>query len=36
MNFRRRVNGKLGSPDDAIEWMLAFKAKRREEAAAAE
>lgn len=29
MCFRRRVTGALGSPDDAIEWMLAFKAERR-------
>ena len=29
MNFRRRVTGSLGTPDDAVEWMLLFKAERR-------
>jgi len=28
MNFRRRVTGSLGSPDDAVGWMLEFKASR--------
>ena len=29
MNFRRRVTGDLGTPEEAIEWMLGYKAQRR-------
>lgn len=29
MNFRRRVTGELGSPGDAVDWMLSFKAEQR-------
>lgn len=29
MNFRRRVVGQLGSPDDAIGWMLNLKREQR-------
>lgn len=30
MNFRRRVTGQLGQPDDAVAWLADFKAKQRE------
>lgn len=29
MCFRRRVTGEMGSPGDAVEWMISFKADRR-------
>jgi hypothetical protein len=29
MCFRRRVTGELGSPENAVKWMLAFKLERR-------
>lgn len=29
MNWRRRVTGKLGSPDDAIEWLINHRATLR-------
>lgn len=29
MNFRRRVAGELGSPDDAVDWMLNLKREQR-------
>lgn len=32
MCFRRRATGQLGAPEDAIEWMLALKAKREQPA----
>ena len=31
MNYRRRVTGVLGSPQDAIEWMLSDKSGRSNE-----
>lgn len=34
MNFRRRVTGELGSPDDAVEWMRSFKSARRQSSSA--
>jgi hypothetical protein len=36
MNYRRRLTGKLGSPDDAIEWMLASMEERKQARAAVE
>lgn len=33
MNTRRRVTGELGDPADALEWSLAFWARRRRERA---
>ena len=29
MNFRRRVTGELGEPSGSVEWMLDYKAQRR-------
>lgn len=29
MCFRRRATGQLGSPEDAVEWMLALKTEQR-------
>lgn len=28
MNFRRKITGELGKPEDAIEWMLNYKKNR--------
>lgn len=33
MNTRRRVTGALGSPEDAVEWAVNFRAQRRAAAA---
>lgn len=29
MNARRRVEGFLGEPEEAIAWLLAYRARRR-------
>lgn len=29
MNARRRVTGELGRPEDAVEWLLEYRAARR-------
>ncbi|ATI15729.1 hypothetical protein [Bordetella phage vB_BbrM_PHB04] len=33
MNYRRRVLGVLGAPEDAVQWMLDHRAARRAQAA---
>ena len=30
MNFRRKITGELGKPEDAVEWMKNYKAKIKE------
>jgi hypothetical protein len=32
MNARRRVTGELGRPEDAVDWLLQYRASRREAA----
>lgn len=31
MNARRRVEGVLGNPEEAIDWLLTYRARRRQE-----
>lgn len=29
MNFRRRISGSLGTPDEALEWIAAYRREKR-------
>lgn len=29
MNFCRKITGELGKPEDAVEWMIKYKAERK-------